>query len=86
LFQRRQSLNGTTRREDELLHVSEHGKMLPAFIAPWPGPGNSEGGPPEAEEAFNPPAELTAETLSMEDPGLMSLMTDPWPGPGNSDG
>jgi hypothetical protein len=60
--------------------------MLPAFIAPWPGPGNSEGGAPEAEGAFNPPVDLTAQTLSMEDPGHMSLMTDPWPGPGNSDG
>jgi hypothetical protein len=86
LLQRRPRLNGKMRREDQLLQVSKRGTMLPAFIAPWPGPGNSEGGAPEAEGAFNPPAERTAETLSIEDPGLMPLMTDSWPGPGNSDG
>jgi hypothetical protein len=60
--------------------------MLPAFIVPWPGPGNSEGGPPDSGGAFAASVETTAENLSIEDPGLMVLMTYPWPGPGNSDG
>jgi hypothetical protein len=60
--------------------------MPTIHTAPWPGPGNSEGGGVDPEGWVLTGPRAADKIASGEDDDTLVLMTDPWPGPGDSEG